>query len=130
MIQEYLSQSNSFNIYLSEASRKYVFNSYRLFSELQSDLSDPEIPLEKLKFTSENFRLALNDFIQDLLFIEENIYNEESILPNKIDIIIEFTRLSHLIEIMLLNNPNERYFYIIKWLQVIKIIVLIYIFIY
>ena len=110
----------TFNITIAEASSKYIFNSYRLFRDLQSFLSNnDEISIEKLRLISENFRLVLNNLIQDLLLIEESIAQIDFILSNKIDSIIEFTRLSHLTEIIFLADSKHQYLYVIKWLQVL-----------
>jgi len=117
MIQNHTSISAEMSLYVREASRKFIFNSYRLFREFLATLNLSDVSIEKMLLSSENFRIVLNNFIQDLLLIEENVENN-TILETKIDTILEFTRLSHLIEIMFLNNQNEHFLYIIKWLQV------------
>ena len=94
---------------LYEASRKYVFSSYRTYHQLQSSshLQHHEygsISINDLRNNSVSFRDDLGVFISELLLIEnsmhdDTLYESKVHLTEQIDMIIEFTRLFHLVEI-------------------------------
>ena len=116
---------------LNEASRKYVFSSYRTYHQLQSSshLQHHEygsISINDLRNKSVSFRDDLGVFISELLLIENSFRDDASQeskmhLTEHIDMIIEFTRLFHLVEILCLqithDGENPGYFNVLRWLQ-------------
>ena len=116
---------------LNEASRKYVFSSYRTYHQLQSSshLHHQEyasISINDLRSKSVSFRDDLGVFISELLLIENSMQDDVShqskiLLTKRIDIIIEFTRLFHLTEILCLqvtnDGENPGYYNVLRWLQ-------------
>ena len=105
---------------LDQASRKYVFSSYKVFYELQQAQNFKQN--FKLKHFSDHFKNDIGCFLSDLYIIEQEIIDTEAKeeLSRLCDDFMEFSRIFHLFEILCLDNNtvNEKYVDVVLWLQV------------
>ena len=122
---------------LNEAARKYVFSSYRTFHQLHSSSyqryqsqEQGSITISDLRNKSISFRDDLGVFISELLLIENSMQYDGEMsshskmktqLTRQIDMIIEFTRLFHMTEILCFqiskDDDNSGYMNVLRWLQ-------------
>ena len=101
--------------FLDEASRKYVFSTYKVFSFLAQAQT-----VDKLKQLSLQFRDEAGMLIHDLLSIHQVVDPQDRSsddLSRIIDMTIDFTRLFHLSEILCLSDSTTSYINVILWLQ-------------
>lgn len=105
---------------LDQASRKYVFSSYIVFSAFNALSQAPNLDVGKLKHISSQFRVEIGMLLSDLYTIEQVMTETEASdeLSRLCDALMEFSRIFHLCEILCLSDDADNYISVILWLQV------------